>query len=100
MSRFVLDTMVILLLLLIGVSFLGDGGSGASEEVSINQVIEDFESDVSDGEVIDDGYGVVDESSYSTNKISGFTSSVGGFIVDGATFAVDIIQKIIKSVVG
>ena len=100
MSRFVLDTMVILLLLLIGVSFLGDDGSSASEEVSINQVIDDFENDVSNNEIVDDGYGVVDEKSYSSNKISGVTSSVGGFIVDGASFVVDIIQKIIKSVVG
>ena len=100
MSRFVLDTMVILLLLLIGVSFLGDDGSSASEEVSINQVIDDFENDVSKNDIVDDGYGVVDEKSYSSNKISGVTSSVGGFIVDGASFVVDIIQKIIKSVVG
>ena len=100
MSRFVLDSMVVLLLLLIGISFLGDDGDSKSNEVSINQVIEDFESDVSNDEILDDGYGVVDETSYSSNKISGVTSSIGGFIVDGATFAVDIIQKIIKSVIG
>lgn len=100
MSRFVLDSMVILLLVLIGISFLGDGGSNTVEEVSINQVIEDFENDVSNGEVVEDGYGVIDETSYTSNRISGVTSSIGGFIVDGAAFAVDIIQKIIKSVVG
>ena len=27
-------------------------------------------------------------------------TSIGGFIVDGASFAVDVIQKIIKSIVG
>lgn len=100
MSRFVLDTMVILLLLLVGVSFLGEGGSETSEEVSINQVIDDFESDVENEDILDDGYDVMDEESYTSNRISSSTSSIGGFIVDGASFAVDVIQKIIKSIVG
>ena len=45
MSRFVLDTMVVLLLVLVGVSFIGDSGGSNKKDISINQVIDDFESD-------------------------------------------------------
>jgi len=100
MSRFVLDTMVVLLLVLVGVSFIGDSGSSKSKEISINQVIDDFENDVDDGNVVEDGYDIVDEEAYCSNRLSGVTSSIGGLIVDGANFALDIIQKLIKSVVG
>lgn len=100
MSRFVLDTLVILLLLLVGISILGEDESITNQEVSINQVIQDFENDVTDGNVVSDGYGVVDEKSYSTNRLSSITSTIGGFIVDGASFALDLVQKVVKSVVG
>jgi len=85
---------------LIGISFIGDSDSEASKEVSINAIIQDFENDVDNEEIVKDGYGVVDEKSYTSNKISETTSSIGGFIVDGANFVVDVIQKVVKSVVG
>lgn len=100
MSRFVLDSMVVLLLVLVGVSFIGDSGSSKGNEISIDQVIDDFESDVEDGNIVEDGYGIVDDEAYSTNRLSNVTSSVGELIVDGANFALDMIQKIIKSIVG
>ena len=100
MSRFVLDTMVVLLLVLVGVSFIGDSTNSNKSDVSINQVIDDFENDIDDGNVIEDGYGIVNEEAYRTNRLSNVTSSVGGFIVDGADFALDMIQKLIKSIVG
>ena len=100
MSRFVLDTMVVLLLVLVGVSFIGDGSDSKGKDVSINQIIDDFENDVDDGNVIEDGYDIVSDDAYSSNGLSNVTSSIGGFIVDGAGFALDIIQKLVKSVVG
>ncbi len=100
MSRFVLDSFVVLLLLLVGISLIGNSEDSESEQVSINAVIEDFESDVNNGEVIKDGYNVVDETSYSSNRLSDVTSTIGGFIVDGASFALDIVQKLVRSVIG
>ena len=47
-----------------------------------------------------DGYDVIKEKSYSSNRISGITSSVGGFIVDGASFVVDTIQGVVKAFIG
>ena len=87
-------------LLLIGVSLLSDNDEVEDKQVSMNAVIEDFENGVENGEIIEDGYNVIDEKSYSSNRISGITSSIGSFIVDGASFVVDAIQGVVKAFVG
>lgn len=100
MSRFVFDSLIVVLLLLVCVSLISTGNSDSKQE-EMNAIINDFENDVSSGVVIEDGYGLEDPIvSYKGNGISSITYSIGSFIVDGANYGVDMVIKVIQMIVG
>lgn len=100
MSRFVFDSLIVALLLLVCISLISTDGTDSKQD-EMNTIIQDFENDVSNGTVVEDGYGLEDPIvSYQGNGVSNITYTIGSFIVKGANFGVDMVIKVIQMVIG
>ena len=100
MSRFVFDSMVVFLLLLVTIALVSSSDE-SNKNTQMNSIIENFEDNVEAGNVVNDGYGFEDQVvTYDGNGISYITSKCGSIIVSGAEFGVSIIEKIISLFLG